>query len=229
MHTSPNCGSLVSEGDSYCSHCGAHLQWDFDDGKEYYPEDLPILIPNSFLNYRETSQTYYSLGGDELNFIADSICINDSQKILLKSRISQFMKAPDFNGFYVRKDSEFEVYYFHFIQENEFVKTTHVMTFLQDEDYCSPDKIFYDSSSRHDHEKLTSNPEFKKMIEKIGLEFSLCGGGYTLYLKETYLDVEMTGDININVYFNVNNKHRQYRLDLDNMCLSSDFNEYDIL
>ena len=67
----------------------------------------------------------------------------------------------------------------------------------------------------------------KKMIEKTGLEFSLCGGGYTLYLKETYLDVEMTGDININVYFNVNNKHRQYRLDLDNMCLSSDFNEYE--
>ena len=203
MHTCPNCGSLVSEGNSYCSHCQAHLQWDFDDEEEYFPEDLPILIPNPFLDYCETSKNYHSLDDENLDFIAESICINDSQKMLLKSRISKFMKAPDFNGFFVRKDCEFEVYYFHFIQENEFVKTTHVMTFLRDENYCSQYKIFYESSSRHDHEKLTSNPEFKRMIGKTGLEFSGCTGGYTLYLKEIYLDVEMTDDIDIYVYFNV--------------------------
>lgn len=44
MHTCPNCGSLVSEGNPYCSHCGAHLQLDFDDENEYCPEDLPILF-----------------------------------------------------------------------------------------------------------------------------------------------------------------------------------------
>lgn len=27
MPTCPDCGSLIMEGDPYCSHCGAHLSW----------------------------------------------------------------------------------------------------------------------------------------------------------------------------------------------------------
>ena len=28
MPTCPDCGSIIMEGDPYCSHCGAHLSWD---------------------------------------------------------------------------------------------------------------------------------------------------------------------------------------------------------
>ena len=31
MATCPDCGSVIMEGDPYCSHCGAHLVWDNDD------------------------------------------------------------------------------------------------------------------------------------------------------------------------------------------------------
>ena len=34
MPTCPDCGSVIMEGDPYCSHCGAHLQWDFTDENE---------------------------------------------------------------------------------------------------------------------------------------------------------------------------------------------------
>ena len=30
----PDCGEIVMEGDPYCSHCGAHLVWVFDDEDE---------------------------------------------------------------------------------------------------------------------------------------------------------------------------------------------------
>lgn len=38
MNTCPDCGTLVMEGDPYCSHCGAHLLWsddEYESGEEY--------------------------------------------------------------------------------------------------------------------------------------------------------------------------------------------------
>ena len=35
MLTCPNCGSIVMEGDSYCSHCRAHLKWSYADENEF--------------------------------------------------------------------------------------------------------------------------------------------------------------------------------------------------
>ena len=34
MATCPNCGSIVMEGDPYCSHFGAHFRWDDIDDDE---------------------------------------------------------------------------------------------------------------------------------------------------------------------------------------------------
>ena len=31
MATCPDCGSIIMEGDSYFSHCGAHLVWSDDE------------------------------------------------------------------------------------------------------------------------------------------------------------------------------------------------------
>lgn len=41
MPTCPDCGSIIMEGDPYCSHCGAHLSWNED----YSPQRNP-QIPN---------------------------------------------------------------------------------------------------------------------------------------------------------------------------------------
>ena len=226
MATCPDCGSVIMEGDPYCEHCGAHLIWDYDDEEDDY-ENRRTSKPH-FLDYGKVSETYYRPDDETLERIAGSVCLTSSQKMELKAKIRQYMKAADYQGFYIRKEYGFEVYYFNFIQENEYVKTTHVMTFIQDPDYSSPYKIFYESHSEHNHEKLLENPRFKRMIESTCLEFSGCGGGYRPYLKEIYTDVTLTGKIDIQVYFNVNDKRRQYQLDLDNMRLSSEYNEYEI-
>lgn len=34
MHTCPDCGSIIMEGDPYCTHCGAHLSWSDDYGSQ---------------------------------------------------------------------------------------------------------------------------------------------------------------------------------------------------
>nr|WP_295001399.1 zinc-ribbon domain-containing protein [uncultured Methanobrevibacter sp.] len=34
MATCPDCGSVVMNGDPYCPHCGAHLNWGFYDDDE---------------------------------------------------------------------------------------------------------------------------------------------------------------------------------------------------
>ena len=31
MPTCPDCGSIIMEGNLYCSHCGAHLVWNEDE------------------------------------------------------------------------------------------------------------------------------------------------------------------------------------------------------
>ena len=247
MPMCPNCGSIVMEGDPYCSHCGAHFKWShFDDGDDAcdygassgfaYGEAVRHDFRNSgtdyggfspLLDFGEVSETYPEADEEKLEYIASRICADSSQKLQLKAQIREYQKAKDFKGFYIRKDCEFEVYYFHFIQENEYVKTTHVMIYRQDFDYYTPSpyKTFYDSYSQHAHDGLLANPRFRKMIESTGLEFYGCGGGYEVDF-ESVGDVKLTGEISIRVYFNVNDKRRQYELDLGSMQLSEDYNEY---
>lgn len=148
MPTCPNCGSIVMQGDPYCSHCGARFEWsnadeddipNYRDNSEYVygePVDYDSLDSktdysesDSFLDFGEVSETYPEAGEEKLEEIAGGICADSSQKLQLKAQIRQYQKAKDFSGFYIRKDYGFEVYYFHFIQENEYVKTTHVMTY----------------------------------------------------------------------------------------------------
>jgi hypothetical protein len=244
MPTCPNCREIVMEGDPYCPHCGAHFKWSYFD-----EEDSPDYRTSSqfpcgddfctsrtgyggfrpFLDFGEVSETYLEADEEKLEYIASNICADSSQKLQLKAQIREYQKAKDFNGFYIKKDYGFEVYYFHFIQENEYVKTTHVMTYRQDFDYYTPIpyKTFYDSYSEHDHERLIANLRFKKLIESVGLEFEGCGGGYETRL-ESVNDVTLTGEIKIRVRFKVKGKIRVYHLDLDEMRLLPDYYEYDM-
>lgn len=247
MPTCPNCGSVVMEGDPYCSHCGAHFKWSYADEADETPNygnasefaygepvrhdscasETDYNRHGQFLDYGEVSETYLEAGEEKLEYIASQICADSSQKLQLKAQIREYQKVKDFNGFYIKKDYGFEVYYFHFIQENEYVKTTHVMTYRQDEfSSYNPYKNFYESYSEHNHEKLIANPRFKKLIESTGFEFEGCGGGYETCLESVY-DVELTGEIRIRVSFKVGNKIRVYKLNLEEMKLCPDYYEYD--
>ena len=69
MPTCPNCGSIVMEGDPYCSHCGAHFKWNFTvEEEDSYDENVSSSHyapspaydvgrdyekPNDFLDYGE--------------------------------------------------------------------------------------------------------------------------------------------------------------------------------
>lgn len=46
MPTCPDCGSIIMEGDPYCSHCGAHLSWSDD-----YSHRRDSQIPNPPIDF----------------------------------------------------------------------------------------------------------------------------------------------------------------------------------
>ena len=239
---------IVMRGDPYCPHCGAHFRWTHGDEQDDTPQetsasqslyDVPEphydddFVPGSydepddFLDYGEVSETYFKADEETLDYIADHVCATSPQKLQLKAKIRHYMKARDFNGFYIRKESGFEVYYFHFIQENEYVKSTHVMIFIRDSNYFSPYHAFHDFYSRHSHDGLFKNPRFKSLIESVGHEFDGCQGGYETHLANSFSDITLTGRIRVKVYFNAGRNRRVYELDLDEMGLSSDYDEYD--
>ena len=202
----------------------------YDVAKDLHDDDFvpgSYDEPDEFLDYGEVSETYFKAGEETLEYIADHACATSPQKLQLKAKIRQYMKARDFNGFYIRKELGFEVYYFHFIQENEYIKSTHVMIFIRDPNYYSPYHAFHDFYSRHNHDKLLLNPRFKRLIEDVGHEFDGCQGGYETHLANSFSDITLTGRIRVKVYFNVGRNRRVYELDLDEMRLSSDYDEYD--
>lgn len=227
------------EGDVYCSHCGAHFKRSKNDDdvaasdaflRRYvsYNSHTSDAEEEFFLDYGEVSETYIGVGERKLEHIAEGVCATESQKIQLKAQIRQYQKVKDFTGFYIKKDYEFEVYYFHFIQENEYVKTTHVMTYIRAHDCYRPYRTFYEEYSRHSHDKLLADPRFKKLVEGTALEFDGCAGGYKARQKEICADVTLTGEIEIRVHFRVDGKIRVYYLDLDEMKLYPDYYEYDV-
>lgn len=140
---------------------------------------------------------------------------NIISKTAIESPNPKYQKAADFNGFHIRKDSSFDVFYFHFIQENEYVKTTHVMTYIRDPDYYLLYRTFYEEYSEHNYDKLIANPRFKKLIKNMGLELDGCSGGYETYLKESSVDVTFTDKISIKGHLKVENNICIYNLDLN--------------
>ena len=53
MNTCPDCGSMIMEGDPYCSHCGAHLSWDGPENDSasqlYRKDDLDDILDSMFI------------------------------------------------------------------------------------------------------------------------------------------------------------------------------------
>ena len=53
MPTCPNCGTIIMEGDPYCSHCGSHLQWNMggDSNDSFTAYDRNALLKEEYEYY----------------------------------------------------------------------------------------------------------------------------------------------------------------------------------
>ena len=203
MHTCPDCGSMIMEGDPYCSHCGAHLSW---DGLE---DD-------------SASQLYRK---DDLEDMLDSMFINSAQRQILKAKLESFLKAKDCTRMEARQ--ALDEYVFVFTRENGYVRTVDEFYFSPKDQNI--DRVFCDSYSSHYHDGLLKSPKFQELIRKTGLEFIECRNGYKTEYQTWPSEYRMVDEIDVIVYFRVSDKReRFYHLDLENMTLKPDYHEYDV-
>jgi hypothetical protein len=203
MYTCPSCGEIVMEGDPYCPHCGSHLNW-----------------PGKSESSHERK--------DDLNVddILNHMYINNAQKQLLKLKVNEFLASRDCNSLEVLTHDNIYEYTFIFTRENEYVRT--VDEFEYNAKYENFTRVFWECYQSHYHDKLKANPEFRKMIEKTGLEFLDCRGGYVTDYTSVSDEFRMTGEIRVTVSFRAGSKKRIYDLDLDRMELSRDYREWDL-
>ena len=202
MHTCPDCGSMIMEGDPYCSHCGAHLQWSDD-------EDSP-------------NQRYRR---DDLDDILDSMFITPAQRQALKSKLESFLKARDCTRMEARQ--ALDEYVFAFTRENEYVRTVDEFYFSPKDKNI--DRVFCESYSMHYHDGLLKSPEFQELVRKTGLEFIECRYGYRTEYRTWPSEYRLIDEIDVIVYFRLSAKReRFYHLDLENMKLKPDYHEYDV-
>lgn len=203
MYTCPSCGEIIMEGDPYCQHCGSHLNW-----------------PGKSESSHERK--------DDLNIddILNHMYINNAQKQLLKLKVNEFLGSRDCNSLEVITHDNIYEYTFVFTRENEYVRT--VDEFEYNAKYENFTRVFWECYQLHYHDKLKANPEFQKMIERTGLEFLDCHGGYVTDYTTMSDEFKMTDEIKITVNFRAGSKKRIYDLDLDRMELSRDYREWDL-
>lgn len=198
MPTCPDCGSIIMEGDPYCPHCGAHLDWSDDE------------------EYGESSQ----FNVDDIFY---GMYISGYQRSLLEGKINSFLKSKDCTRLLVRES--YGSYIFEFTRENEYVRT--IDEFIFDPKYENPSRVFWECQPHHYHDKLIANPDFKRLISKMGLEFLHCRGGYVSEYVTLSDEFRMVDEIRISVTFRVgDNTVRIYDLDLDRFELSKEYHEF---
>ena len=208
MPTCPDCGSIVMEGDPYCTHCGAHLIWiDDDEENDYY----------------QTSDIRQSID-DKIDSYFRSNYFDPLIRPLLMEKVKEYAGAKDCVDFEV-DESNIHYIIFRFTRQNEYVKT--VIDFHYDFDYRIHKRIFRDCYVKHYHDALLANPRFKELIKKTGKEFIRCSGGYELDVILAPYDIKLLDEIDISVHFKVGSDQWIYDLDLDRMELSKDHIELD--
>ena len=199
MPTCPDCGSIIMEGDPYCTHCGAHLSWSGEDETPHYSN------------------------GDDLDDMLKYLLIDHSQKALIKQKLKEFLKARDVKKLLLRES--YGSYIFEFTRQNRYVKTVDECVF--DPNYFNLTQVFRDVYQNHILDGLKSDPKFRRMIEASGMELSHIRGGYVTEYETWPRNFKMLDEIRISVIFIVGDKNRVYRLDLENMKLSGDYSEFE--
>lgn len=203
MPTCLDCGSIVMEGDPYCTHCGAHLSWSSGE-----PQN----------NQRRELQT----NEEKINDILRAMYLPISKRNALKEKALSFLSAKDCNSLSVH--SFCNGYMFVFTRQNEYVQTRDEFYYDPKDDYDT--RIFSDCQTSHYHDGLLESPQFKQLIKSTGLEFIGCRGGYVTEFIFWPEEFKMIDKIEVRVYFNVDDKrYRVYDLDLERMQLNNDYYE----
>ena len=160
--------------------------------------------------------------GEKLDEILDSMNITMLERMRLEAKLISFLNARDCTGLMV--EDGFDEYSFIFTRENEYVKTTDEFIYLPQ--LADSTRIFFESYAEHYHDGLLRNLRFQDLIERTGMEFLECTGGYVT--KYSMADDEFTliDEVEVNVSFRAGSKRRLYRLDLDSMELSEKYFEY---
>ena len=209
MATCPDCGSLIMEGDPYCTHCGAHLVWSYDDDDRQK-------------HRREREPEMPKTDEEKVEDIIRDMFLPPYKAAILKSKVMSYLNAKDCNALEVRSMNG--GYIFAFTRQNKYIKTTD--EFDYDPEYDNLRRVFWDCYTNHNHDGLLNDSEFKRLIESVGLEFVGCYGGYVSEYDHINDELKMIDEIDVRVKFKAGEKkYRSYRLDLERMKLDDDYFE----
>lgn len=198
MPNCPNCGEIVMEGDPYCSHCGAHFIWDFDDEDDYerdsHQSELERIKQQRKNEYPYNDDFFndlYHEGVLEIAIDRMSDGIED-----LKRKFGVELKDVSIYN---------DIVHFELFKRDKYFDATLRASF--DLSTSFNDVIFYRDIVTPDFSRLYSSEEFKRLIEKAEKEknskFHYC----RLLAIEDMLMVSAVFD------------HRGYIVDLEKMEL----------
>lgn len=165
---------------------------------------------------------------EQISEILDGMYLNPLEKLMLINKAISLIKSNDCRLEEIRQ--EYDSILFTFKKEHRYFYTEYECIFSSG--YFREDRVFYDCTMRHNHDKLLQNDSFKKMIRdtenKTGFTFRNCGGGY----DDSDFDI-VTGDFTFNSRFKVfvrfdtdGGRVAVYDLDLDKMELSEEYRLY---
>lgn len=148
-----------------------------------------------------------------------------SKRVILKNKVISLLKAKDCTGLTVDMSGVGECNFI-FTRENRYVKT--IDEFYYNVDLKNDQRVFWDCYTSHDYDNLLKSPEFQNLIERTGMEFVRCGGGYVTDYSMADDEFSFRDEIEIKLYLKAGSSQRIYELDLDRMELSEDYFEYHI-
>lgn len=196
MPPCPDCGSIVMEGDPYCSHCGAHLKWSDDE-------------------------TFKSSNNGFEDIILNDIIASRQQKTNLVNKIFELVKTKDTSLDGV--DIDIDNARFIFKRENKYLTTTVSCLFRF---LSQGPRVFESYEINSDYSNIVNDTRFQNSVKdienEIGKRFSHISGGYEVK-DSPFEDITFLDDCNVSVFFknSQGGGFAQYFLDLETMELTS--------
>ena len=145
------------------------------------------------------------------------------ERIILERKVMSFLDAKDCTG--LRVEIGFGEHIFFFTRENEYITTTDEFEYIPE---FRLKRIFKDSYTYHNYDRLLNDSRFQNLIKIKGHEFIKCTGGYVTKYNGADDEFTMEDKIDLGVLFKVGSKERMYKLDLDRMKLSEEYSEFNL-
>ena len=169
MPTCPNCGSIIMEGDPYCTHCGASLKWDFEDEEDYYTPGRDPGKDKIIEIFDRMKHSDYSTD-ERFDFFKDDILLPEHMLETVRSQIHDEEERFKCKFIMVHVNDYPQVYIF--LREDKF---RDVMIYDRCHIEFMPDRFDPDEREFHYiYAKLEDNPKFRRQVEKIerkGMKF----------------------------------------------------------